>query len=83
MRKMRLYVLGALTEQLVAWFLHDIIPKNIMERTKRSIDVPGIIYFLIRIIYDACTALYFKSYLRLRETIFRTSLVFGKIKRQD
>ena len=44
MRKMRLYVLGALTEQLVAWFLHDIIPKNIMERTKRSVNVPGITY---------------------------------------
>ena len=43
MRKMRLYVLGALTEQLVAWFLHDIIPANIMQRTKRSINIPGII----------------------------------------
>ena len=43
MRKMRLYVLGALTEHLVAWFLQDIIPANIMQRTKRSLNVPGII----------------------------------------
>ena len=43
MRKMRLYVLGALTEQLVAWFLQDVIPTNIMQRTKRSLHVPGII----------------------------------------
>ena len=43
MRKMRLYVLGALTEQLVAWFLHDVIPSHIMQRAKRSVNVPGII----------------------------------------
>ena len=43
MRKMRLYVLGALTEHLALWFLQDIIPANIMQRTKRSLNVPGII----------------------------------------
>ena len=43
MRKMRLYVLGALTEHLALWFLKDIIPANIMQRTKRSLNVPGII----------------------------------------
>jgi hypothetical protein len=41
MRRMRLYVLGAVTEQLVAWFLKDIIPTSIMQRTKRSLNVPG------------------------------------------
>lgn len=41
MRKMRLYILGALVEQLVAWFFQDIIPKEVMQRTKRSLNVPG------------------------------------------
>jgi len=41
MRKMRLYILGALTEQLVAWFFQDIIPKEVMRRTRRSLNVPG------------------------------------------
>merc|ERR1711992_486306 len=39
-RKMRLYVLGALTEQIVAWFFQDVVPKSVMERTKRSLNVP-------------------------------------------
>ena len=41
MRKMRLYVLGALTEQIVAWFFQDLVPKSVMQRTKRSLNVPG------------------------------------------
>lgn len=46
MRKMRLYILGALTEQLVAWFFQDIIPREVMQRTKRSLNVPGNYYLL-------------------------------------
>ena len=41
MRKMRLYILGALTEQIVAWFFQDLVPKSVMQRTKRSLNVPG------------------------------------------
>ena len=41
MRKMRLFILGALTEQLVAWFFQDIIPKDIIHRTKRSLHMSG------------------------------------------
>ena len=39
-RNMRLYVLGALTEQIVAWFFQDVVPKSVMERTKRSLNIP-------------------------------------------
>ena len=35
MRKMSLYVLGALTEQLVAWFLQD-IEKKLWNSTKNQ-----------------------------------------------
>ena len=41
MREMRLMFLGALTEQLVKWFFNDVIPKEVMHRTKRSLDIPG------------------------------------------
>merc|ERR1711970_1163734 len=41
-RKMRLYVLGALTEQIVAWFFQDVVPKSIMERTKRSLHMSNL-----------------------------------------
>ena len=41
MREMRLLFLGALTEQLVKWFFNDVIPKEVMYRTKRSLDIPG------------------------------------------
>lgn len=41
MRKSRLYILGALMEQLVAWFFQDVIPKDVLHRTRRSLNIPG------------------------------------------
>ena len=45
MRKMRLFILGALTEKIVAWFFQDIIPKDVMHRAKRSLKMEGKPYF--------------------------------------
>ena len=44
-RELRLQFLGALTEQLVKWFFNDIIPKDVMSRTKRSLNIAGKISF--------------------------------------
>ena len=44
-RELRLQFLGALTEQLVKWFFNDIIPKDVMSRTKRSLNIGGKISF--------------------------------------
>ena len=40
-RELRLLFLGALTEQLVKWFFNDILPSEVMHRTKRSLNIPG------------------------------------------
>lgn len=40
-RELRLLFLGALTEQLVKWFFNDVIPSEVMHRTKRSLNIPG------------------------------------------
>ena len=42
MRKTRLFILGALTEQIASWLFQDIIPL----KSKRSIDIPGNFAFL-------------------------------------
>ena len=42
LRKMRLYLLGALTEQFIAWLFHDLIPREVLQRTRRSLNMPGI-----------------------------------------
>eukprot|EP00093_Oithona_nana_P010244 10244.XXX_470211_470767_1 [CDS] Oithona nana genome sequencing. len=39
-RELRLLFLGALTEQLVKWFFNDVIPSEVMHRTKRSLNIP-------------------------------------------
>ena len=52
MRKMRLYILGALTEQIVAWFFQDLVPKSVMQRTKRSLNVPGKTFYQLTVNWD-------------------------------
>lgn len=39
-RKMRLYILGALMEQLIAWLFQDILPKDVL-RHKRAANGQG------------------------------------------
>lgn len=40
-RKLRLYILGALMEQLIAWLFQDILPNDVMQRHKRAANGQG------------------------------------------